>query len=60
MLATLRTLGAVEGVLDEDESSDLRFTELVLEGVEPVALLLACEGVWVAVERSTCCFFTAR
>jgi hypothetical protein len=45
MLATLRTLGAVVGVLEEDESSDLRFRELVLEGVEPVALPLVCEGV---------------
>ena len=60
MLATLRTLGAVVGVLDEDESSDLRFNELVLEGVEPLSLPLVCEGVRFNVARSAFGFLTAR
>ena len=56
--ATLRTLVAVEGVLEEDDSSDLRFSELVLEGVEPLTLPLLWG--WFGVTRSVCGFFTAR
>ena len=58
--ATLRTLVAVVGVLEEDDSSDLRFNELVLEGVEPLSLPLLCDGVWLGVARSVDAFFTAR
>lgn len=60
MLVTLRTFGALDGVLEEDDSSLLRLTDVVLEGVEPLSRPLVCEGVWWGVERSRCGFLTAR
>ena len=56
MLVTLRALGAVEGVLEADDSSDLRLSEALLEGVEPLSFPFAFEGVRVAAGRSAWAF----
>lgn len=58
MLVTLRIL--VAGVLDVDESSLLRFSELADDGVLPFMRPLVLEGVCVGVGRLTRGCFTAR
>ena len=45
MLVTLRTFGAVVGVFEVEEPSDLRLSEPWLEGVELCSLPLVCDGV---------------